>query len=110
MLFYLQASTTSLYSVRDLLLIAPELILTICACAILVMEVVLPYERARWTAYFSLAAIALAFVSLIAGWQMNAGVLPLTGFYGMIRIDGFAVAFKLIFLCGAALTVAVSLR
>ncbi|MGH9902648.1 MAG: NADH-quinone oxidoreductase subunit N, partial [Pyrinomonadaceae bacterium] len=34
----------------------------------------------------------------------------LSGFYDTIRVDGFAVVFKLIFLLAAALTVAVSLR
>jgi NADH-quinone oxidoreductase subunit N len=34
----------------------------------------------------------------------------LSGFYGTVKVDGFAIVFKLIFLLGAALTVAVSLR
>jgi NADH-quinone oxidoreductase subunit N len=106
----LQANTTALFSVRDLSLIAPELILTICACVALVMEVVLPYRRSRWTAYFSLAGLALAAVSLVVAWQTAGPSFPLDGFYGMIRLDGFAVVFKLIFLVSAALTIAVSLR
>src|ERR671915_123982 len=36
--------------------------------------------------------------------------LPFDGFYGMIRIDGFAVIFKAIFLAAAALTIAISMR
>jgi hypothetical protein len=35
---------TTLISVRDLQLIAPELILTVAACVALVMEVILPYK------------------------------------------------------------------
>ncbi|MEJ7711750.1 MAG: proton-conducting transporter membrane subunit [Pyrinomonadaceae bacterium] len=108
--FFLQASTTALFSVRDLLLIAPEIILTLCACVVLVMEVVLPYSKARWTAYFALASIGLASVSLCALWSVNNSLLPLSGFYGMIRIDGFSIVFKIIFLVGAILTIAISLR
>jgi NADH-quinone oxidoreductase subunit N len=105
---FLQANTTELFSVRDLALIAPELILTLAACVALVMEVVLPYRKSRWVAYFSLAALALAAASLVALWRPGAPVL--TGFYGMIRVDGFALFFKLIFLVSAALTVAISMR
>ncbi|MFY9621532.1 MAG: NADH-quinone oxidoreductase subunit N [Pyrinomonadaceae bacterium] len=116
MLFLLQ---TSLFNVRDLQLIAPELILTVVACVVLVMEVVLPYRLSKWTAYFSLVGIALALVSLGAlfltiGGTFRFGNLtaltPLDGFWGMVRIDGFALLFKGIFLIAAALAIAISIR
>jgi NADH-quinone oxidoreductase subunit N len=126
---FLQASTTALFDVADLKLIAPEIILALCACAALVMEVVLPYRRGRWVGYFALGATALAAVSVcVLGWPLVSGFLHevplagglfaanpggafgLTGFYGTVKVDGFAVVFKLIFLLSAALTVAVSLR
>ena len=106
----LQANTTELFNVRDLALIAPEIILTVCACVALVMEVVLPYKRSRWVGYFALASTALAAASLFMLWRTSHDYFPLSGFYGMVRLDGFAVMFKLIFLVSAALTVAVSLR
>jgi NADH-quinone oxidoreductase subunit N len=106
----LQANTTELYSLRDLMLIAPELILTVCACVALVMEVVLPYKKSKWTAYFALISIGLAAASLFSLYYANSTLFPLDGFYGMLRLDGFAVLFKAIFLIGAALTVAISMR
>lgn len=116
MLFLFQ---TSLFNVRDLQLIAPELILTVVACIVLVMEVVLPYRQSKWTAYFSLVGVALALVSLGAlylgiGGTFRFGsltaVTPLDGFWGMVRIDGFALLFKAIFLIAAALAIAISIR
>src|SRR5262245_20737085 len=104
----LQANTTSLFNVSDLQLIAPELILTACACVALVMEVVLPYRKSKQIAYFSLAGIALAGISLAVQWW--GGVFPIDGFYGMIRIDGFALLFKAIFLISAALAIGISTR
>ena len=56
----LQANTTGLFNLADLQLIVPELILTVCACVALVMEVVLPYRKSKLIAYFSLVGIALA--------------------------------------------------
>ena len=106
----LQASTTELFNVRDLQLIAPEIILTVCACVALVMEVILPYRKSRLTAYFSLAGIALAAISLAILSYSNSPYFPLDGFYGMVRIDGFAVVFKTIFLVAAALSIAISTR
>jgi len=103
----LQANTTSLINYSDLRLIAPELILTVCACVALVMEVILPYRKSKLTAYFSLIGIALAFVSLAL--QLN-GPMPVDGFYGMVRIDGFAILFKIIFLISAALAIGISTR
>src|SRR5918912_933034 len=110
MFLFLQANTTALYSLGDLQLIVPELILTVCACVVLVMEVILPYKLSKWTGYFALAAIALAALSLGVQWYTGADSFPLTGFYGMVRIDGFAVLFKSIFLVAAALSIAVSMR
>jgi NADH-quinone oxidoreductase subunit N len=110
MTLLLQANTYSLFSVADLRLIAPELILTVCACIALVMEVILPYKKSKWTAYFALAGIGLAAVSLGLLWSGNQDALPVSGFYGMVRIDGFALLFKAIFLIAAALAIAISTR
>jgi NADH-quinone oxidoreductase subunit N len=106
-MFLLQANTTSLINVSDLRLIAPELILTLCACVALVMEVILPYRKSKLTAYFALAGIALAFVSLAL---QITGPMPIDGFYGMVRIDGFAILFRIIFLISAALAIGISTR
>ena len=120
MLALLQANSTELFKLSDLQLIAPEIILAVCACVALVMEVILPYRKSKWTAYFALVGIALALVSLLAQfygmsgtflpWNVQGALSPLDGFYGMIRIDGFAVLFQIIFLLAAALSIAISTK
>ncbi len=109
-MFLLQANTTALFSASDLQLIAPELILTVCACIALVMEVILPYRKSRVTAYFALVGVALAGVSLVIQWWYTRDLLPLDGFYGMVRIDGFALLFKSIFLVASGLAIGISTR
>ncbi len=106
----LQANTNALFSVADLQLIAPELILTVAACVALVMEVILPYRKSKLTAYFSLIAIGLAGVSLAVQYRVLKYSLPIDAFYGMVRIDGFAIIFKAIFLVAAGLAVGISTR
>lgn len=110
MMLLLQANATGLLSLSDLQLIAPELILTVVACIALVMEVVLPYRQSKLTAYFTLGGIGLAALSLFALYFGNKDTLPLDGFYGMVRIDGFAILFQAIFLVAAGLAVAISMR
>lgn len=107
---FLQAGSTALFNVADLQLIAPELILTACACVALVMEVILPYRKSKLIAYFALVSIALAAISLGVQWWYVGQSLPLNGFYGMVRIDGFALLFKAIFLTAAAFAIAISTR
>ncbi len=109
-MFLLNASTNALFDLADLKLIAPELILTICACVALVMDVLLPQPLRRWAGYFALVSTALAAASVVVLGTSVWHASPLTGFYGTIKVDGFAVVFKLSFLLAAALTVAVSLR
>ncbi len=106
-MFLLQANATSLIDVTDLRLIAPELILTVAGCVALVMEVILPYRKSKLTAYFALIGIALAFVSLAL--QLGTA-MPVNGFYGMVRIDGFSLLFRGIFLISAALAIGISTR
>lgn len=108
-MFLLQANTTSLFSVADLQLIIPELILTAVACMALVMEVILPYRKSKATAYFSLIGIALAAVSLVL-LKISIGTGSVDGFYGMIRMDGFAILFKAVFLVSAGLAIGISTR
>jgi NADH-quinone oxidoreductase subunit N len=109
-MFFLQANAGGLFNVADLQLIVPELILTLCACMALVMEVVLPYRKSKVIAYFSLVGVALAAVSLGVQFWVSRSMLPIDGFYGMIRIDGFALVSQSIFLIGAALAIAISTR
>src|SRR5262245_21669878 len=115
--FLLQSS--AIINPRDLQLIVPELILTVAACVALVMEVILPYKRSKWTAYFCLGGIALALISLGALFVQLGGTFRLAslqnlshldGFYQMVRIDGFAILFRAIFLIAAALAIAISIR
>lgn len=104
------AASSELLAWSDLLLLAPELILAVCACAALVVEVVLPLRRSRLVARFALVSVVLAAASLVVMWQTNNTLLPLTGFYGMVRLDGFALLLKFIFLIAAALSILISMR
>ena len=93
-------------------LIMPEVILTLFACAALVLDVMLPRDRKRIVAWLSLAGVGFSLVSL-GMLYFSAGGGSLTarnGFFDMIVIDSYAVVFKLIFLIGAGLTILLSIK
>jgi NADH-quinone oxidoreductase subunit N len=91
--------------------ITPEVILTIFACAALVLDVMLPADRKKVVAWVSLAGILLAMASVaILYFEVVKDQAPRTSFFGMLIVDNYAVAFKIIFLTGAALSVLLSIK
>jgi NADH-quinone oxidoreductase subunit N len=92
-------------------MIIPETILTIFACAALVVDVMLPRARKRAVAWVSLAGVGFSLISLYFTYANTVakGAAP-TGFFNMIVIDSYAVVFKLMFLVGAALSILLSIK
>lgn len=91
--------------------IMPEGILTLFACAALVLDVMLPRDRKRFVAWVSLVGVGFSFASL---WILYANIVskgtPRTAFFDMIVLDSYAVVFKSIFLIGAALSILLSIK
>jgi len=89
----------------------PEGVLTLFACAALVLDVMLPRNRKKVVSYVCLAGIALAFGSL---WVLYSNIVskgaPHTAFFDMIVLDSYAVVFKSMFLIGAALAILLSIK
>src|SRR5215475_1207429 len=91
--------------------IMPEGILTLFACAALVLDVMLPRIQKRVVAWVSLAGTGFALISL---WIMYSGIVSKgpsrTAFFEMIVLDSYAVVFKSMFLIGAALSILLSIK
>lgn len=91
--------------------IMPEGILTLFACAALVLDVMLPRDRKRFVAWVSLVGVGFAFISL---WILYGSIVskgtPRTAFFDMIVLDSYAVVFKSIFLIGAAFSILLSIK
>ena len=106
----MQATDFQTIALQAAQFIMPEGILTLFACAALVLDVMLPRSRKGFVAWVSLAGVGLAFVSL---WMLYADIVskgtPRTAFYDMIVLDSYAVVFKSMFLIGAALSILLSI-
>lgn len=111
MLALLQATDFQTIATQATQFIMPEGILTLFACAALVLDVMLPRDRKRFVAWVSLLGVGLAFASL---WVLYTSIVskgtPRTAFYDMIVLDSYAVVFKSIFLIGAALSILLSIK
>src|SRR5215831_9493944 len=88
----------------------PEIILTLVACALLVLDVITPQAKKRWIAYVGLGGVALSGLSLYRLWWSTGSTGQLYAFWDMFVVDGFAIAFKSIFLAAAAISIAISIK
>src|SRR5215510_9016331 len=107
----LQATDFQAIARQSAQFIMPEGILTLFACAALVLDVMLPRVQKRVVAWVSLAGTGFALISLwILYMSMTRSGASQTAFFDMIVLDNYAVAFKAIFLIGAALSILLSIK
>ena len=90
----------------DIVALLPILILASYACALMLVDLVIPDDRKRITgrlAFLGLVASAAGMVLWPAGGQLIA-------FNGMLIADGYSVFLNLIFLLAAGLTILIALN
>jgi NADH-quinone oxidoreductase subunit N len=89
----------------DLLLLLPEMLLTLWLCVVLIVDFAWPRLPKQYLAYLSVAALATVLVNLL--WFDTAGV---TGalFNNMFVVDRLAVFFKVLIVGATALVVLAS--
>ncbi len=83
--------------------IAPEMILSVVAMALLLINVFVRGEQKGYLGYLSIAGILVTLYSLTVGWGS-----PQDGFGGSVVQDNFAIFFKGIFLVSAALSILIT--
>ena len=93
------------FSLIDLAVILPEMLLILYACVILLFEPFLPSSRKEILAYASLVALALAG---FASFRLIH--LDYTAFSGMYLLDPFSTFFKFLLYVAAALVVLLSMN
>jgi NADH-quinone oxidoreductase subunit N len=92
-------------SVPDIRAYLPELIILICACATLILDLLLRRRQHLVIAAFSFLGVVVALLTCIP----LAGT-TVTTFSGLYALDGFSLFFKVLFLLVAALTILISPR
>ena len=87
----------------NMAVIAPEVILSLFAMALLLINVFVKGESKGYLGYLSIAGIVISLFSLVSGWGN-----PTEAFSGTIVQDNFAIFFKGIFLISAAMSILIT--
>lgn len=87
----------------NMAVIAPEVILSLFAMALLLINVFVKGESKAYLGYLSIAGIVVTLFTLVSGWGH-----PLEGFSGTVVQDNFAIFFKVIFLISAAMSILIT--
>ena len=95
---------------KETLFLMPELQLTVFACFVLVLDILLPRGKKTLTAYASLLGIAFTALGLVQVYYATKATLPTLIFYQMYMIDHFSFIFKAIVLIAAAMSIAISIK
>lgn len=89
----------------DLSLILPEILLTILACFIFILDLFMPKGRKTWVGLYALGGIVGTFIFTLSMIGMSE-----ISFSGSWAIDNYAVFFKIVFLLVTGLTILISLK
>ena len=89
----------------NLAVVMPEIILSVVAMLLLLVNVFVPGKNKAYLGYLSLIGLAVTAASAVSGWGPSV-----SGFGGAVVQDNFAIFFKVIFLVSAAMVVLISDR
>ena len=90
----------------DLTAILPIMILAAYGCALMLVDLFIPDDRKRWTAWLAFVGLAIAGLSMVF-WPQGG---QLVAFNGMLIADGYAAFLNFIFLLSAGLTILLALN
>ncbi len=96
---------TTVLPVPNLAAIGPEILVTVLACGLLLVDLFIPKDRKRAVGILALAGTVVTALFTMRYWNYSA-----TTFSGMFVVDNFAVIFKEVFLFATAITILISLR
>jgi NADH-quinone oxidoreductase subunit N len=100
--------------VADLITVAPEIVLLVAACAVLLVEAFMRPQgaakseqtgRSGWTLSLAIAFLGLLASAVVSVWMLTGSEL---GFKGALAADEWAVFFDVLFAVGAAIALLMS--
>jgi len=99
----MEINVGQLFAAINVATIMPEVILSIMAMVLLLVNVFVPSKQKTYLTWLSLLGIIGAGLYAASGWGQN-----ISSFSGSVVLDNFAIFFKLIFLVSAGLAVLIS--
>ena len=99
-----------LKNIESLLYFSPEILIVIFAAAVIILDLFIKNRESEKVAYLSLVGIGCVLVAVLATHASLGANESISLFLGMIRLDRFAIFFKIILLLATAATILFSLR
>ncbi len=99
-----------LKNIESLAYFSPEIILVVFAAAVIILDLLVKNRESEKVAYLSLVGLGCSLVAILVTNSFVSSEKPIDLFLGMIRLDGFAVFFKILLLLATAATILFSLR
>ena len=99
-----------LENIQSLAYFTPEILLVVFAAAVIILDLLIKNRESQKTAYLSLIGLGCALVAIVITNSFSDANEAKNLFWGMIRLDGFAVFFKILLLLATAATILFSLR
>ena len=96
-----------LKNIESLLHFTPEILLVVFAAAVIILDLLVKNRESQKVAYLSLVGLGCTLVAILV---TNSVFGTNDLFFGMIRLDKFAVFFKILLLLATAATILFSLR
>ena len=99
-----------LKNIESLLHFTPEILLVVFAAAVIILDLLVKNRESQKVAYLSLVGLGCTLVAILVTNSVFGTNEPISLFLGMIRLDKFAVFFKVLLLLATAATILFSLR
>ncbi|MDE0317342.1 MAG: NADH-quinone oxidoreductase subunit N [Candidatus Poribacteria bacterium] len=99
-----------LENIESLAYFSPEIVLVVFAAAVIILDLLVKNRESEKTAYLSLVGLGCSLVAILLTNSILGTDESKNLFFGMIRLDGFAVFFKVLLLLATAATILFSLR
>ena len=99
-----------LNNIKSLAYFTPEILLVIFAAAVIILDLLVKDRESDWVAYLSLIGLGCSLIAIFITNSLVNINEPISLFLGMIRLDGFAVFFKILLLLATAATILFSMR
>ena len=99
-----------LQNIRSLAYFTPEILIVIFAAAVIILDLFIKDRESDWVAYLSLIGLGCSLIAIFITNSLITTDEPISLFLGMIRLDGFAVFFKILLLLATAATILFSIR
>ena len=99
-----------LENIESLAYFSPEILLVVFAAAVIILDLFVKNRESDKVAYLALVGLGCSLIAILITNSILGTNESKNLFWGMIRLDGFAVFFKILLLLATAATILFSLR